>query len=89
VQAKRIHEYKRQLLNLLHVVARYQAMFSAPGARAARTVLLAGKAASAYHSAKLIIQLAHDLARWSTPTRAAPASCSWCSCPTTASAWRK
>jgi len=62
VQAKRIHEYKRQLLNLLHVVARYQAICT--GAQLPpRTVLLAGKAASAYHSAKLIIQLAHDIAR--------------------------
>jgi len=64
VQAKRIHEYKRQLLNLLHVVARYQAIIKGPSAPVQpRTVLLAGKAASAYHSAKLIIQLAHDLAR--------------------------
>jgi len=62
VQAKRIHEYKRQLLNLLHVVARYQAIV-AGAALPPRTVLLAGKAASAYHSAKLIIQLAHDIAR--------------------------
>jgi starch phosphorylase len=45
-QAKRIHEYKRQLLNLLHVVARYQAIVSAPDAPVVpRTVLLAGKAA--------------------------------------------
>jgi starch phosphorylase len=64
VQAKRIHEYKRQLLNLLQVVARYQSIISAPSAPIQpRTVLMAGKAASAYHSAKLIIQLAHDIAR--------------------------
>jgi starch phosphorylase len=64
VQAKRIHEYKRQLLNLLHVVARYQAIVARPDAPVVpRTVLLAGKAASAYHSAKLVIQLAHDIAR--------------------------
>ncbi|MEO8160783.1 MAG: glycogen/starch/alpha-glucan phosphorylase [Arenimonas sp.] len=64
VQAKRIHEYKRQLLNLLQVVARYQAIIADPGAAfVPRTVLLAGKAASAYRSAKLIIQLAHDIAR--------------------------
>jgi starch phosphorylase len=62
VQAKRIHEYKRQLLNLLHVVARYQAIVAGENLPP-RTVLLAGKAASAYHSAKLIIQLAHDIAR--------------------------
>ena len=64
VQVKRIHEYKRQLLNLLHVVARYQAIIEQPQAEwTPRTVILAGKAASAYHSAKLIIQLAHDIAR--------------------------
>ena len=64
VQAKRIHEYKRQLLNLLHVVARYQAICANPGGSfIPRTVIIAGKAASAYHSAKLIIQLAHDIGR--------------------------
>jgi starch phosphorylase len=64
VQVKRIHEYKRQLLNLLQVVARYHAIIDNPGASITpRTVILAGKAASAYHSAKLIIQLAHDIAR--------------------------
>ncbi len=64
VQVKRIHEYKRQLLNLLHVVARYHAIIDRPGAAVVpRTVILSGKAASAYHSAKLIIRLAHDIAR--------------------------
>ncbi len=68
VQIKRIHEYKRQLLNLLHVVARYQAMLDNPGGPdgngwQARTVIIAGKAASAYHTAKQIIRLAHDIGR--------------------------
>ncbi len=68
VQIKRIHEYKRQLLNLLHVVARYQAMLAQPEGPdgqgwTARTVILAGKAASAYHTAKQIIRLAHDIGR--------------------------
>jgi starch phosphorylase len=64
VQVKRIHEYKRQLLNLLHVVARYHAIIDNPSAAfVPRTVIIAGKAASAYHSAKLIIRLAHDIAR--------------------------
>jgi glycogen phosphorylase len=68
VQIKRIHEYKRQLLNLLHVVARYQAMLDAPDGPdgkgwVPRTVVLAGKAASAYHTAKQIIRLAHDIGR--------------------------
>ena len=66
VQVKRIHEYKRQLLNVLHVVARWQALAAEPAARAAavpRTVIFAGKAASAYHTAKLIVQLMHDVAK--------------------------
>jgi len=68
VHIKRIHEYKRQLLNLLHVVARYQAIIANPNgpsgtAWVPRTVLIAGKAASAYHTAKTIVQLAHDIAR--------------------------
>jgi starch phosphorylase len=63
VQIKRIHEYKRQLLNLLHVVARYQAIVDNPQADwVPRTVVIAGKAASAYQAAKLIIRLAHDIA---------------------------
>lgn len=63
VQAKRIHEYKRQLLNLLQVIARYQAILDKPEADwTPRTVIIAGKAASAYHMAKLIIQLTHDVA---------------------------
>jgi starch phosphorylase len=64
VHIKRIHEYKRQLLNVLHVVARYQAILAQPHAGwTPRTVIFAGKAASAYHAAKLIIQLIHDVAR--------------------------
>ena len=64
VQIKRIHEYKRQLLNILQVVARYQAIVANPDAEwTSRTVIIAGKAASAYHTAKLVIQLAHDVAR--------------------------
>jgi starch phosphorylase len=49
VQVKRIHEYKRQLLNVLHVVTRYQAMLADPQADwVPRTVIFAGKAASSY-----------------------------------------
>ena len=63
VQAKRIHEYKRQLLNLLQLIARYQAMVDQPEAHwTPRTVVIAGKAASAYHMAKLIIELTHGVA---------------------------
>jgi glycogen phosphorylase len=64
VQVKRIHEYKRQLLNVMHVVARWQAMVADPKADwVPRTVVFAGKAASAYHTAKLIVQLIHDVGR--------------------------
>ena len=64
VQIKRIHEYKRQLLNLLHVVARYHAIIDQPDACwTPRTVVIAGKAASAYATAKSVIQLAHDVGR--------------------------
>ena len=63
VQVKRIHEYKRQLLNLLQVVARYNRILARPDADwVPRTVLFAGKAASAYHTAKLIIKLINDVA---------------------------
>jgi starch phosphorylase len=62
VQVKRIHEYKRQLLNVLQVVARYQAILADPAADwVARTVIFAGKAASSYHMAKTIIRLIHDV----------------------------
>ena len=61
VQVKRIHEYKRQLLNLLHVVTRYQAILANPNADwVPRTVIFAGKAASSYHMAKSIIRLIND-----------------------------
>jgi starch phosphorylase len=68
IQIKRIHEYKRQLLNLLHVISRYQAICENPqGVNGApwvpRTVVIAGKAASAYQMAKSIVRLAHDVAR--------------------------
>ncbi|WPB54937.1 glycogen/starch/alpha-glucan phosphorylase [Xylophilus sp. GOD-11R] len=63
VQVKRIHEYKRQLLNLLHVVARYQRILDDPtGDHVPRVVIFAGKAASAYAMAKLVIRLINDVA---------------------------
>ena len=62
VQVKRIHEYKRQLLNVLHVVTRYRAILAQPGADwQPRVVLFAGKAASSYSTAKMIIRLIHDV----------------------------
>ena len=67
VQVKRIHEYKRQLLNVLHVITRYQQIVDDPAAAASsmvpRVVVFAGKAASAYHMAKLVIELIHGVAK--------------------------
>ncbi|MCP2055565.1 UNVERIFIED_ORG: starch phosphorylase [Pseudomonas fluorescens] len=64
VQVKRIHEYKRQLLNLLHTVALYQAIRAEPGTDwVPRVKIFAGKAAASYHQAKLIIKLTNDIAR--------------------------
>ena len=64
VHVKRIHEYKRQLLNLLHTVALYQAICADPGGDwVPRVKIFAGKAAASYHTAKLIIKLTNDIAR--------------------------
>lgn len=63
VQVKRIHEYKRQLLNLLHVVARYQRLLDNPNdPMPKRVVMFAGKAAPGYHMAKAIIKLINNIA---------------------------
>ena len=63
VQVKRIHEYKRQLLNLLHVVTHYNhILHGIDGDAPPRTVIFGGKAASSYHMAKLIIRLINDVA---------------------------
>jgi starch phosphorylase len=64
VQVKRMHEYKRQLLNVLHVITRYHRILAQPQANwVPRTVIFAGKAASAYYMAKLVIRLINDVAR--------------------------
>jgi glycogen phosphorylase len=64
VQIKRVHEYKRQLLNILETIALYDAMRAHPHAEWVPTVkIFAGKAAASYHMAKLIIKLANDVAR--------------------------
>ena len=64
VQIKRIHEYKRQLLNILDTIALYNAMRAEPSAHwVPRVKIFAGKAAAGYQQAKLIIKLANDVAR--------------------------
>jgi glycogen phosphorylase len=64
VQVKRIHEYKRQLLNLLHVVTRYRRILENPRAQVIpRTVIFAGKAAPGYAMAKSVVRLINNVAR--------------------------
>ncbi len=62
VQVKRLHEYKRQLLNALHIVDRYwQIVEDGQTPLAARTFVFAGKSAPGYFVAKLIIKLIHSI----------------------------
>ena len=62
-QIKRIHEYKRQLLNIFHVITRYNRLRANPNLDCPkRCVILGGKAAPGYRIAKLIIKLINDVA---------------------------
>jgi starch phosphorylase len=64
VQIKRIHEYKRQLLNLIETVALYDQIRSHPERDwVPRVKIFGGKAAPTYHTAKVIIKLANDIAK--------------------------
>ncbi|WP_017298083.1 glycogen/starch/alpha-glucan phosphorylase [Nodosilinea nodulosa] len=63
VQIKRIHEYKRQLMNVLHVVTLYNRMVQNPGDHVVpRTVIFGGKAAPGYAMAKLVVKLINAVA---------------------------
>jgi len=63
VQVKRIHEYKRQLLNVLHVIHLYDRILRGDTVgMVPRCVLIGGKAAPGYHVAKLIVKLINDVA---------------------------
>ncbi|XP_026090402.1 glycogen phosphorylase, muscle form-like [Carassius auratus] len=58
VQVKRIHEYKRQLLNCLHIITFYNRIKKEPNKKwTPRTIMIGGKAAPGYHTAKMIIRL--------------------------------
>jgi glycogen phosphorylase len=62
IQVKRIHEYKRQLLNVLHVIHFYQRIVTCPDEPVTpRTIIFAGKAAPSYYKAKLIIKLINSV----------------------------
>ncbi len=63
VQIKRFHEYKRQLLNIMHVITLYYRIKDNPGIEMVpRTVIFGGKAAPAYFMAKLIVKLINSVA---------------------------
>jgi glycogen phosphorylase len=63
VQIKRIHEYKRQLMNALHLIMLYQELKATPTSRSPRMVVMGGKTAPGYTQAKKIIRLVCCLAR--------------------------
>jgi len=62
VQVKRIHEYKRQHLNVLYLITLYNRLTRGEAPKAPRTVIFGGKAAPGYHTAKLIIRLINGVA---------------------------
>ncbi len=62
VQVKRIHEYKRQLLNILHIIHLYNRLHAGDEERVPRCVLIGGKAAPGYVRAKEIVKLANNVA---------------------------
>ena len=86
VQVKRIHEYKRQLLNAFNIMMIYNDIKK--GGEATKymehtTFLFGGKAAPGYVNAKLIIKLINNIANVSMQTRRLTSSCPSISCPTT------
>jgi len=62
VQVKRMHEYKRQLLNILHVITIYNRIRDGVGSDVPRVIIFSGKAAPSYYIAKEVIHLINDMA---------------------------
>lgn len=62
IQVKRIHEYKRQLLNVLHIIHLYNEILDGKKPEVPRTFIFAGKSAPGYRMAKLIIKLINSVA---------------------------
>jgi starch phosphorylase len=63
VQIKRFHEYKRQLLNVFHIITHYNRIKKNPKIKMVpRTIIFGGKAAPAYHAAKMVIKLINSVA---------------------------
>ena len=88
VHIKRIHEYKRQLLNILETIALYQAIRAEPTRDwVPRVKMFAGKAAASYARAKLIIKLANDVAQVVNADPVIGDRLKVVSCRTTTSAW--
>lgn len=87
-QIKRIHEYKRQLLNALRIVVLYQRLRQNPKLdMVPRTFFFAGKAAPAYHLAKVIIKFINNLAATIDADPVVRAESRSCSCPNTTYLW--
>ena len=86
VQVKRIHEYKRQLLNVLHVIHLYDRICRGDTeGLVPRCVLFGGKAAPGYYMAKKIIKLINNVANVINQTVLLHRSCEWRFCLITTS----
>jgi starch phosphorylase len=90
IHVKRIHEYKRQTLNALHIIHTYlRIMEDRQPPTVPRTFVFAGKAAPEYWAAKQVIKLIHNVAEGSITIPVWPTSSKWCSFPITGSRWPK